>query len=667
MEKKYSPATVRVLNYSRNIIQGRGEWDQFVSLIKIAIQHRDALFEYYNRTIRPTVKTKDSGKVRALLYVAMEEMEEILLKLLEVAGNRDTSSLEPLIMKLEANAERTGGIITALKKAKEETLKVSSIKLLHEIILVGLEVMRNNVEPAMLALRIQPLLGYIRYVETTLDQLTQRYPDEKELIDFFQQQIKRMQQAAGGLYLYLEGGEEGKGSKTDLSNALTLLDQAGLGLWAAFSALNQIFVASQEYSGDPLVEDFYLALKRYARGEIDAKGMKDALKVLAQHQQTAALDVVTLERFTFLKPSEREQYIPVLIDILDRRDLLLAYMKDNLENPQLIQEALDKYRDLSGKFSNNLGDLEGTIRTRPDFREASHFHELLSLIRLAYEEKISDFALEKKALFLDEYGKDLKRQLILQERHHPETMVDSISLRGVVERHGKGLEKIFHYLASGNRQLLPEAYEIIEEATQDLLGIQKEINRKAKEMEQTGDVTLCPSCGHSNPVTEVNCSNCSVPLFGASGGGVLDVTESNGAAVVAGSGTASLSENFKFIKTVLEDVCAGIISWQEAEEMLLPGWDRFQDVQLQLGTNVLPVVEETNDPELNQAYDQFCEVLDYFGQVMQEVFSAIARQNAEGVESNIPGVVEAGLEIARLDQHLQHTVKSFKDQPMEFS
>jgi hypothetical protein len=641
-------------------VAGRGSWDELVQLLEIAITQRDRLFDFYNDYIRSLVRSEGTGKIKAELYVAMDEMKVFLLECHRLAKEGLTDNLSFLIGKLDDSAYKASSCIARLKQAEDLTPRLSSVRILHEILAVGLDVSRNKLVPDVLKSRLPGLQSYIMYVQGTIRQLRERYPDQKVLLQYFQQQLSCLKEGAGGLFLYMQNQ-----NVDSLVVALSLLDRAGLGLWAAYSAMNQLFVEEQSFSPDPLVDDVHRVIQAYKKGTAKEDKMKAAFFALTEQHKMSTINLVFLENFYFIRPPVKEQYIPPIVDILARKDAILAYMSANLASPIELEKSLAQYEGLCRWQAEKQDELEKAIAEKPDLSGAAHFEELLGLIEKVYEEKMPDSRLEQKAVFMDEFGGDFRRNLILQERRHPETADIVADMYQVLDDHHEGLNIIFEYLEIGDRGLLLQAYDIIESSTLRMLELRKQGEEKAAQAESGTASVACPFCGALNGQGAYQCGRCGRPVLGQSslGGGVLDVTESDGMPEGAAS-SEHLTENFLFIKQVVEDTAAGLLSYQEAEQMLLPYWDKIQEIEDNLLSTVEPTVNESGDEELGRCYDEFYEILNYFSEVMKEIFVGIQRRNPDILTKNIRSIIEAGCDMKRLHMDLQKSMA--KDREMEY-
>jgi hypothetical protein len=659
MRPSMSPANVRIINYIRKIQKGKNEWVSLLKLINVALEQNGLLSRLFKTDILPLVRAKGDNALKEGFRYALEEQENLLRGCRQAAEGHNLQVLGEISRALWDNDIKIVVLLDGLDFAKENTLRVSSIKILNEVILIGVQVSRGEADSELLRQRLPNLRNYINYVESTIEKVRGRFPDEKQLIDFFQETLRMLKEGAGGLFIYLE-----EGGVENLTTAVSLLDRAGMKLWAAFSALNQLSIEKQSFSTDPALDDAHQVLEGYKIGKLGQVEMEDALRRLKVRQEREAFETVILENMTFMKPSEKNHYIPKLIDTLDRQDITLAYMKENLNSFVNLEKALAEYKKLLGRQTELRKQLDIKLTQAPELLDAVHFMNLLEIIKKVYENGVPDAELEEKVIELDEYREEFSRRMFLQQRRHPETKNMASKMEYFLNMHKGGYDQVFAYIENGDKSLLPQAYEIIEIGSFGLMNLGKEAGETALRVEAGEENVICPFCMSANPGNSVHCVKCGNPIKMVDnpmgGGTLLDFREDEGVSTNLDRMGESSAESIKFMTGVIRDTIAGFITYEESEQLLLPYWDKIQLMEGHLVKLFTLIPKESEVTEMEYCLGDFDDALSGFKATLQQVFDGIAQRNPNILFGAYDALNKVSGELTRAKNKMENALSNYK-------
>lgn len=645
-----SPSVTRVLNTARYICAGSSDWKSLSAYLEAALDDLGRIKEVFETVIfPPLVKIEDSQKIKDEFDETVKEQDKILKDFLLTSSRREAGRLPELSEKLDNNSIRLLEIISDLKQKDSESFKASPVRLLSDLILNGIEISRKKASPDLLRKKLPDLYNYIKYVESTIEELKSRFPDEEVLTGFFERQLERLKQAAGGIYIFLEEG----GAVSDLVIAVSLLDRAGMDLWAAYSALNQLYFSSCKYSVHPVVEDAFRALEKYKNKEIEAEEMEKYLRNLKILRQMEASEAVFLEEHAFLKPAVKEEFLPQMIDTLNKMELTLAFMKDNLKSPAELEDAVKEYHTLLLKQLNLREKLAEKIHTKQVLEDSANFTELLDLIMGAFYETVPDARLEKKVIFLASLQEDFRRRLIFEEKRLPESYDSIHRTIELLDKQLAAFQIIMQYLMQGDKSLLPSAYAEIEETAVELIKLHNTFAELAEKEESLKNTITCPFCSKPSPVGSRQCSACGKPfpvteVQERSAGSVFNLAEEIGDFDGFTSTGVQIPEKYIFLKQIIEETISGLLTYDEAKEMLQPFIEQLNAIKKQLSESADNYIETINDAGLKENYLYLKEALNYYHDSLQEIFRGIEGKNPEILKNALASVEEAIIEIQRL-------------------
>jgi hypothetical protein len=153
-----------------------------------------------------------------------------------------------------------------------------------------------------------------------------------------------------------------------------------------------------------------------------------------------------------------------------------------------------------------------------------------------------------------------------------------------------------------------------------------------------------------------NCGKCGrqLPVPGDYAESILNLQETDdGEALSLDSSGVPLPENIKFLKKILENTANGLLTFEEADEMIAPFWNQVIFVEEKLKNNVQPVVNTLKDSGLTGSQERFLEIIADFKELLQGVFTAIDNKDETAVGRFAAEVAQTGVELYNLSLEIE--------------
>ena len=563
--------------------------------------------------------------------------------------HQDPEALAGGLADLEAAAGRLAELLTTLRRLQAELPQFSDIPLVNEVLTLGLHLLKGKGDvTGELMARLPRLREFLSYLEGVRTGFAARHPGEPELDQAFRGGLDSLRQAAGGLFLYLQETRD----PVDLSNSMTLFDRGIKTVAACFQAMRELEYGTLEYSEDPHLDRLAKAVEALLRGA-GTRGEVDLhLAGVVRFQRNLAADLAVLGEQAFMPASLRRDFVPRMIDLLDLMDGELATLHQAGAAPPVLWEAVRRFQALGEEYDRMQGELEEHLARRPDLAESGHWDELVALMQGAYEGSVPDSRLEARIPVLLSLQEALRRRLALESHRQPGEAGTLEAVLEALDAQRGALDTLGEYLEGGDRELLLVAYEQLLPPTLRLLEFKREAS--AREAASQTSTVLCPWCGTANEPGNARCGRCTRPLPSVALGvtrpsEVLDLYDSR----APGSQSRALAENFQYLLDVCEDAISGVLTPEEARDLLLPFWETVLAAELRAQDTVRPTVAAVGDATLSSYQEELQALLAYLKEILTTLFEALDAHNLGGLSGLRAEFVEVAEGLQRFHQEVE--------------
>lgn len=608
----------RILNEARRL--PHVDWESFQDAVQEALAYTDVLQNRITAGFPLLAAIPEAQDVQVQFDTAVSSQKAMLGQLAEGASRRDANALGVAMPQMEMAAYRLSEVVFGLKRFEDRMPQFSDIPLVNEILTLALHQLQKKGDFAQdLMQRLPRLREFIAYLESVLSGFAVRHPQRTDLIESFEVAVQGLKQSAGGMFLYLQETH----SIVDLSNAVTLFDRSVQWLGAVFHAMREVEYRALEFSEDPVLDRLARAIEGLQAGEdVRDEIARTRAGLVRSHRQLAS-DLAVLDARAFMPLSVREEYVPKLVDLLNRMDAEMALLHDPTQPPLALAEAVNRYQALGARYDELQGELEDRLAARPDLSESPHYDHLVVLMQGVYEGSIPDANLEAKLGVILALQEGLRRRLALEVRRQPDEAARLQEVLDALEVQRTALAMVEEYLASGERDLLLQAYETLLPPTVKLIEFKREATRV--EGESRTPTILCPFCSTPNEPGTARCSQCMRPLPSAALGvapstEMLDLYDSG-----ASGGTAQegLSENFQYLVDVIDDTVSGVIDPSEARDLLASFWETVVAAEMRARDTLRASAMASGDPMVASYQEELQALLAYLREVLGSVFEAL--------------------------------------------
>lgn len=569
----YPPTITRLLNLEQRPVDAE----------EVGLLVDQALFDLHQNRQRlayqgPLLDCSEEGRW-------LKEQSQAALESTELALRRLTQRSDAsCIRELGKQAENLVALCRELQTLEEGLPGFCEIVLLNEIFWLGQGLLRGGGDSLRegLAFRLQPLWEYLSYLDRAQASFSSRHSQETELVEWLGSARQELQQAAGGLVVFLEEGQ-----REDLSNALTLLARAGRALTAALSAMERVESEAARFSQHPLLERLYRELES---GSLQEHTLQDWDRYLNQLESQTR----TLVERGFVPLSNWEQEGQALLDQLegllelaagiraasDLKSFLMAYQRE--------AEILD---GLQMAYLEHAGACE-------EMPEMGNFSILFRLMKEVFQERVPDAPLAELVQQLLAGQREFSAELEREARRHPQLGESIQAMQILLEEQVAGFEELLGYFRSGDRRQLLLAYEYLREPTLELWQSHQEW-KDLTSRPQPSEIR-CPICSQLCQ-DEGRCSHCGHRLAGvAAEASVLDLGEQRGLGRIV---------------SLLQDYQEGLLDGRQTLSELQPFLVSLQQSYSQLGS-------PQGDPEAEREDRQRLERLHELCQELKEALQA---------------------------------------------
>jgi len=643
---------VRVLNEGRRV--PLVDWEALQGAVQDALAYCEVLGSRMQGGYPLLAAHPDVGDLQLRAEAALVGQRAALSRLGVAASGKDPASVAAVLPSVEAAAGSLAEVVWQLRRIQQDLPRFSDVPRLDEILTLALHQMHGKADTCQELLgRLPDLRAFIAWLADVQAGFVLRHPEETELATALADATDSLRHAAGGLFVYLQEGRD----PADLSNALTLLDRALNTLGACFEAMREVEFDSLEFSENPHLDRLYQAILALQAGRVTREALARPLAHLEAFHANLTADLAVLEDRLLLSASLREGYLPRMADLLSQMQDSLAALHDSASEPAVLEEAARRLQELGEQYDDLQGALEEHAGRRPDLSEASHYEELLALMQGVYDQSLPDARLDSKVAFLLGLQDALRRRLVLEAHRQPEESQAIQAIMEALDSQHIGLETLQAYLANGQRELLPVAYDHLVPATLRLVQIKKE--SASMEDQEPAPQILCPFCSTGNPTGTVRCRQCARALPPMALGAerpaeILDLYDSR---TPGRRATEGFSENFQFILEVIDDVVAGVLPLEKGRDLLLPFWETILAVEIRARDEVRSVVVASQDPMVASFHDELNALVAYVKETTANVLQALEVGDTGGLIGLRLEVQEAAESLQRYYADIQEATQ----------
>lgn len=607
----------RILNEGR---RPHVDWQSFQDAVEEALAYTDILQNRIMAGFPLLAALPEAQDVQVQFDTAVSSQKAMLGQLADCVARHDLSALATAMPQMEMAAWRLAEVVYGLKRFEDRMPQFSDLPLVNEILTLAMHQLQKKGDFSQdLMQRLPRLREFITYVESVRSGFAVRHPERTELIESFEAAIEGLKQSAGGMFLYLQETH----SILDLSNAVTLFDRSVNWLGAVFRAMRDVEYQSLQFSEDPILDRLAQALEALQDGQDVREEIARTRAALVRNHRQMAADLAVLDARAFMPFSVREEFVPKLIELLNRMDVEVALLHDPAQTPLAMAEAVNRYQALGAEYDRLQGQLEDRLAARPDLSDSPHYDHLVALMQGVYEGSVPDAMLEAKVGVLLTLEEGLRRRLALEIRRQPDDAARMHEAMEALDAQRASLAVLQEYLVTGQRDLLLQAYELLIGPTLKLIEYKGEAARV--EGESRTPTILCPFCGTANEPGGVRCSQCMRPLPSAALGvapstEMLDLYDSGAS---AGGAPEGLSENFQYLVDVMDDVVSGVVDPHEARELLGSFWDTVVAAEAQTRDSLRASAVASGDPMVASYQEELQALLAYTRETLEGVFQAL--------------------------------------------
>ncbi len=555
--------------------------------------------------------------MRTRCETALSEQGGVLAGLAEAVQNRDPELLDALVDPLVRVAARLSENLERLREMARRMPHFSDLPILDEMMTLALNQLKAKGDfSADLRDRLPALRGFLHYLHQVGARFRNRHPQRADLADGLDEVVGTLEQAAGGVFLYLTEGRD----PVDLSQALTLMDRGLVGLGRLFQEMREVEHALLVFSENPALDRMARSIQALQAGEQALARLEDDLRHLTGFHQSLAREAAILESATFMPLSLRDQTLPRLFELLGQMDLELDLLHQRPADPLALAEALNRYQALASALDQTQANLEERLASLPRLSEAGHFEEFSALLHGVYTGSVPDQRLEEKVRTLQGLQQQFRSQLATSE------VPDAQHALGALDEQARALDLAEEYLHTGSRDCLLGSFEALLSPTRRLIEIKS--RSEAEEASPRAGVA-CPECGGLNPPEASRCGTCSRPLPVLNPPEVvanLDLYDS-GARTVGVDDPSGLSKNFRKLIEILQDVMSGRLSALQARDQVAGFLQTIDRAEGQIRDQVAPLVLSADDETLSSYQEELDALVAYLREIVENILEALDREN----------------------------------------
>jgi len=564
--------------------------------------------------------------MRTRCETALSEQGGVLAGLAEAVQNRDPELLDALIDPVVRVAARLSENLERLRQMARRMPHFSDLPILDEMMTLALNQLKAQGDfSADLRERLPALRGFLQYLHQVAGRFRNRHPQRTDLADGLEEVVGSLEQAAGGVFLYLSDSRD----LVDLSLALTLMDRGLIRLGRLFQEMREVEHASLVFSENPALDRLARSVQALQAGEPGLAQMEEDLRDLTRFHQSLAREAAILESATFMPLSLRDQTLPPIFELLGQMDIELNLLHQRPADPQAMAEALNRYQALASALDQTQAGLEEHLASLPRLSEAGHFEEFSALLHGVYTGSVPDARLEEKVRTLQGLQQQFRSQLATSK------FPDSQHALEALDEQARALELAEEYLRTGRRDCLLGSFEALLSPTRRLIELKNQSEALSQEP------------GHRDGIASHDRGGLNPPEFA----GHLDLYDS-GAQAFQDERPSGLSKNFQHLVEILQDVTAGRLSSLQAREQVAEFLQTIDRAEGQMRNQVAPLVLGAADETLSSYQEELEALVAYLREIVESILEALEHENLAVLPEMEARAREIGEALARYHEEV---------------
>lgn len=579
---------------------------------------------------------------------ALSEQAGILTGLAEAVQSQDPETLGALVEPLERVAGRVSQTLEGLRETARRMPHFSDVPILDEMITLALNQLKMEKDFSEdLRARLPALRGFLQYLRQVAGRFRDRHPERADLAEGLEEVTGSLEQAAGGVFLYLQEGRD----PVDLSQALSLMDRGLLALGRIFQGMREVQHSGLVFSENPVLDRLARSIQALQAGEPGLARMEEDLGELTRFHQGLAREAAILESATFMPLSLRDEFLPGIFELLARMDAELDLLHRRPADPGDLAEAINRYQFLASDLDRIQAGLEERLARLPSLSGAGHFEELAALLHGVYTGSVPDCRLEGKIQALRALQEQFQSQLLQTGARSAEEAEHARQVLAALADQRQALDLAEEYLGSGHRDLLLGSFEALLSPTRALIELK---NRPEARSAASSQVSTCPECAGHNPPESSRCGHCARPLPFSSASGSsasLDLFDSGARTIPAGD-PSSLSGNFRRLVEILEDAGNGRLPAPQAREQIAGFLQTLERAENQMREQVAPLVRNVEDQTLSSYQEELETLVAYLREIVEAVLEALDFENPTVLPEMQARLQEVGEALARFHEEV---------------
>lgn len=483
---------------------------------------------------------------------ALDQVESLLLERVGLDSERWPVVLEAV--------EGAGGRVTlalgTMLRMHDEVPRISDTPLVNEVYALALNVLKGHKGAIMgLAHRLGPLFEMAEFLSRAQEQFAARNPGEVEIVARLGGAIDDLRQAVGGFYVYIEDART-----VDLSNALTLFDRAVGPIGACMKAMKMVEADRAHFSEAVPLQRLHEALGLLALGlPVD---LVPLVAALGEYHAALTTDLEALVATAWLGHARRTELLGAMAECLGQLAALRSAVLEAGGDLEALADHVERLREVGEMFDDLQAELEDERDQRPDLRGAGVLHPVFEAMTGAWHGVVPDRVLAEALDVLARLHQAFEARLRL-DMLEGQGSDETIEVDALIAEQGRAIALLEQYLESGDRELLPQAYDALVPS-----GLRLQQIREAADRSATAQIT-CLLCGTANPAGTSRCASCARQLP------VLSNFTASSAFELLDAGPPrspdeEIGENFRLAVRVIEQVESGRIDCREAMRLLTP-------------------------------------------------------------------------------------------------
>ena len=476
----FSQPMIALIELSERWIEDRSFKEDLLLTLKTVAIINEAEFNGFKFYTQGVKKTTNLLNVIEEINDAYNKREVLLDKIGNLVKRNDPQELESQLDQLE---EATILITQASESLtiEDQRLHLSKNPSLNNFLQACLNVYAETEPPEVLLARIAMAINIVNSMEQDFEKYLEIRPQAVPWQPYFVESINKMKEGIGGIQVYLDernpqnllaGATMVQEASTSLANLMQDMFEKTHTLFT-FSLINEL-------------ERLWIRRYRFKEGTITQEQLDEATKDI---DQLISYHENIYESF---KDSPMNESIKGYYD--QSIEQMVTYERDCFNKLSDDDNTLIQLKDAIEKYINTNNSVSDYIKqTIPNISEASNMNELRKLILGVYDGRTPVRILRRVADYL-------KNQLE-QNKTAEEGAENAVSLQE------QGLEKIYKFFETRNREFLTDALDFLQNGTILMLDHYNEKNKELIDSSSKGSIA-CIKCGYINKNGITYCENC---------------------------------------------------------------------------------------------------------------------------------------------------------------